>query len=54
MRYIGFGGSWCVAPLVVLDTMIQCHWPSRMPRKSVADRTDKSQKQYVTYTGQRQ
>jgi hypothetical protein len=52
MHYVGFGGGWYVAPLVVLDTVCQCVDSAGNPMKSVARRAKKSQTQYVTYEGQ--
>ena len=54
MHYMGFGGGWYVAPLVVLDSEIQCTSPDGMPVKSVAKRKGPSMTQYITYEGQHQ
>ena len=52
MHYIGFGGGWYVAPLIVLDTVIQCTTSDGSHVKSVAPRSTKSQKQFITYENQ--
>lgn len=49
MLYNGIGGGFFMAPLVVLDTKIQCVRPDGSYIKSVAPRGKKSQLQYVTY-----
>ena len=54
MHYIGFGGGWFVAPLVVVDAVIQCEWPDGTFRSSSASRSKKSMKQFITYEGQHQ
>ena len=52
MHYIGFGGGWYVAPLIVLDTVTQCTLSDGSPAPSVAPRSKKSQKQFITYENQ--
>ena len=52
MHYIGFGGGWYVAPLIVLDSMIQCVDSDGCNLKSVARRATEAQKQYITYPNQ--
>jgi hypothetical protein len=39
MHYIGFGGGWYVAPLIVLDTVIQCTTSDGSLAPSVAPRS---------------
>ena len=52
MHYIGFGGGWYVAPLIVLDTIIWCTKSDGSAAPSVAPRSQKSQKQFITYENQ--
>ena len=52
MHYIGFGGGWYVAPLIVLDSMIQCVDSDGYLLKSVARRATEAQKQHITYPNQ--
>jgi len=52
MHYMGFGGGWFVAPLVVLDSAIHCKLRDGTPLKSVAKRKEKTQTQYITYEDQ--
>jgi hypothetical protein len=54
MHYIGFGGGWYVAPLIVLDSIIQCVDSYGCNVKSVANRATKSQQQLITYPKQHQ
>jgi hypothetical protein len=54
MHYIGFGGGWYVAPLIVLDTLVQCKASDGSNLQSVAHRSTKSQTQYITYENQHQ
>jgi hypothetical protein len=52
MHYIGFGGGWYVAPLIVLDTVKYCTRSDGTYMPSVARRSRVSQKQFITYENQ--
>ena len=52
MHYIGFGGGWYVAPLIVLDTVKDCTRSDGSYLPSVARRSRESQKQFITYENQ--
>ena len=52
MHYIGFGGGWYVAPLIVLDTVKYCTRSNGTYMPSVARRSRVSQKQFITYENQ--
>ena len=52
MHYIGYGGGWYVAPLIVLDTVKDCTRSDGSYLPSFARRSRESQKQFITYENQ--